>query len=122
VILIWGLLQDPTTRSVFNVLTRRGVPFTFIDHADVAETAVHYASSEVTSFRLTCPTGSCELTQMTAAYLRPYDYRHYLSYKVPGDDAPPRVDTEVLVHHLISAWADDTTALVVNRPSAEAQR
>jgi len=56
---------------------------------------------------------------MSAAYLRPYDARDY-------DDGSEKPDTmqmiphASLVHHLMNAWADSSSATIINKPSAEA--
>jgi hypothetical protein len=117
-ILIWGLLEDPTTRSVYEALARRGPRVVFVNHADVARTSIRFTSGRADSYRLTCGDASYELTEMSAAYLRPYDYRDYADHPGPTDGAP--VGSAELVHHLIGAWAESTAALVINRPSAEA--
>jgi glutathione synthase/RimK-type ligase-like ATP-grasp enzyme len=119
VIFVWGLLQDPTTRSVYDCLARLGARIAFVNHADIARTRVRFTSDSADSYRLTCGDLSYELAEMSAAYLRPYDHRDYADYVKPGDEAPV-VGSAELVHHLIGAWAESTAALVINRPSAEA--
>jgi glutathione synthase/RimK-type ligase-like ATP-grasp enzyme len=119
VILLWGLLQDATTRSVYDYLARLNARVAFVNHAHIARTRVRFTSDGADSYRLTCGDLSYELAEMSAAYLRPYDHRDYADYVKPGDDAPAVGNAE-LVHHLIGAWAESTTAVVINRPSAEA--
>jgi glutathione synthase/RimK-type ligase-like ATP-grasp enzyme len=119
VILLWGLLQDATTRSVYDCLARLNARVAFVNHAYIARTRVCFTSDGADSYRLTCGDLSCELAEMSAAYLRPYDHRDYADYVKPGDDVPAVGNAE-LVHHLIGAWAESTTAVVMNRPSAEA--
>jgi glutathione synthase/RimK-type ligase-like ATP-grasp enzyme len=118
-IFLWGLLQDPTTRSVHECLSRIGARVAFVNHADIARTTIRFTSDRADSYRLTCGDASYELAEMSAAYLRPYDHRDYAGYVKPTDNGPT-IGSAELVHHLIGAWAESTTALVINRPSAEA--
>jgi glutathione synthase/RimK-type ligase-like ATP-grasp enzyme len=118
-ILLWGLREDPTMRSVSEWLARLGAHVAFVNHADITRTTVRLTSHSSDSYCLTCGDASYTLSDMSAAFLRPYDHRDYDDYVRPIDDGPV-IGSAELVHHLIGAWADDTTALVVNRPSAEA--
>jgi predicted ATP-grasp superfamily ATP-dependent carboligase len=118
-IFAWGLLEDTTTRSVSECLTRLGARVAFVNHADIARTTVRFTSDGADSYRLTCGDASYELAEMSSAYLRPYDHRDYAGYVKPDDDAPV-IGSAELVHHLIGSWAESTAALVINRPAAEA--
>ena len=112
-ILIWGLPQDPSTRAAYDSLQRRQASVFFLNHAEIYDTTVSMSTRPRLSFTVTCGDRSCDLSECTAAYLRPYNYR---DYPAPGDAAK---SDPVLVHHLISAWAEHTPALVISRPSAE---
>ena len=100
-ILLWGLANDPPLRAVRERLGQKAV---FIDHTAVRETRMRLEDDRFTLDGLS-------LEDVTAAYLRPYDSRFY------GPDVPRAAAG---VHHLVYEWAESTTALVVNRPSAEA--
>ena len=114
-ILLWGLAQDPSTRAVYDSLQRRHAPVFFLNHAKIYDTRVSMSTRPRLSFRVTCGERSCDLAECSAAYLRPYNYR---DYPAPPADASVSSDP-VLVHHLISAWAEHTSALVISRPSGE---
>jgi hypothetical protein len=119
VIFIWGLLQDPATRAVHDLLQAAGAAVTFVNHAAIARTVALYASDDQDRYRLVCEDMGHDMGAMSAAYLRPYDHRHFADNAGPdGGTAGP--SGAELVHHLIGAWAEDTAALVINRPSAEA--
>ncbi|MEP6691580.1 MAG: RimK domain-containing protein ATP-grasp [Gemmatimonadaceae bacterium] len=118
-IFLWGLLEDATTRSVYECLDEIGAPVAFVNHADIARTIVRLAGDGAEFCHLTCGAASHELDEMSAAYLRPYDHRDYAGYVKPAGDAPA-IGSSALVHHLLGAWADGTPALVINRPTAEA--
>ena len=112
-ILVWGLPQDPSTRAVCEWLNRWNAPVFFLNHAAIYETEVSMSTSQRLSFQVTCGSQSCCLDDCTAAYLRPYNYRDY-----PKNDVQAQSDP-VMVHHLISAWAEYAPGLVISRPSAE---
>lgn len=114
-ILLWGLPNDPSTRSVFDWLQRWNAPVFFLNHAEIHSTSVTMTTQPRLSFEVTCGARSCRLEEFSAAYLRPYNYRDYPAPK--GDTELP--ENPAMVHHLISAWAEYTPALVISRPSAE---
>jgi hypothetical protein len=111
-ILIWGLPNDPSTRAVREWLALWRAPVFFLNHAEIFSTEVSLTAEPNLSFRLTCGKRACYLDHVKAAYLRPYDYRDY-----PCDSAAR--PESALVHHMISAWAEYSRALIVSRPSSE---
>jgi len=114
-ILLWGLAQDPSTQAVRRWLSRWNAEVFFLNHADIYRTEVSMTTEPRLSFEVTCRGESCRLEECQAAYLRPYNYRDY-----PPPEAPSLAPSNpVMVHHLISAWAEYTPALVISRPSAE---
>jgi len=115
-ILLWGLLQDDTFRSVHDVLHRRGARIAFVNHADIGRTSVEYQSAPDPGYRLRSGDNRYELEAMSAAYLRPYDHRLYDDVKLRERN----VSKPDVVHHLLMSWAEHTAATVINRPSAEA--
>lgn len=114
-ILLWGVPRDPSTRAVYDALLRRRAPVFFLNHAEIYDTTVSMSTRPRLSFTVTCWERSCNLDECSAAYLRPYNYR---DYPAPPGDAAAKSDP-AMVHHLISAWAEYTPALVISRPSAE---
>jgi glutathione synthase/RimK-type ligase-like ATP-grasp enzyme len=112
VILLWGLAQDGTMQAVRAWLARLGADVTFVSHAAIARTRVVYRSTPAPTYDLTCDGHSICLDDVTAAYLRPYDPRDY--------ESPAAGATAPVVHEMMSAWAEHTPALVINRPWAEA--
>ena len=115
-IFLWGLLQDDTFRSVHDCLLRRGVEIAFVNHALIGRTRVEFSGLPEPDYRLSCGKRVYELNSMSAAYLRPYDHRLYEDEKTSDRKvSPPDV-----VHHLLMSWAEHTTVMTINRPSAEA--
>ena len=118
-ILLWGLLQDATLRSVYDWLRRWNAKLTFANHAAIAHSNIRLTTGPQFSYCFTCEGCIYRLEDMSAAYLRPYDARDY-------DDGSEKPDTmqmiphASLVHHLMNAWADSSSATIINKPSAEA--
>jgi glutathione synthase/RimK-type ligase-like ATP-grasp enzyme len=110
-VLLWGLLEDRTMRSVHDQLRAHDVPLVFVNHAAVDRTRVRITADRGLTHILSHEQSELALDAFTAAYLRPYDARDY-------------ADADELhaarVHHLLAGWAAQSAALVVNRPAAEA--
>jgi len=115
-IFLWGLLQDDTFRSVHDCLLRRGVEIAFVNHALIGRTRVEFSSLPEPDYRLSCGGRVYEFNSMSAAYLRPYDHRLYEDEKT----LDRKVSQPDVVHHVLMSWAEHTTAMIINRPSAEA--
>jgi glutathione synthase/RimK-type ligase-like ATP-grasp enzyme len=110
-ILLWGLLEDPTLRSVHDRLNGAGTPVVFLNHAAIDRTRVRVEPAGDLRHLITHDDAIWALEDFSAAYLRPYDSRDY-----GGSD----VVHAARVHHLVSDWAQHTDALIINRPAAEA--
>jgi glutathione synthase/RimK-type ligase-like ATP-grasp enzyme len=117
VILLWGLLEDPTFQSVYECLKRRGANVAFVNHAAIARSRVQVACGLEPAYRLSCD-HDYDLDAVSAAYLRPYNHRHYEEQNRAGDS--PRLSRADLVNHLMSIWAENSDATIINRPSADA--
>ena len=115
-ILLWGLLEDDTFRSVHDRVRRRHVKLAFVNHASIGRTRLEFDSLPEPHYRLSCGDKSYELNEMSAAYLRPYDHRLYAE---PGSRTA-KVEPPDVVHHLLMSWAEHATGVIINRPSAEA--
>jgi glutathione synthase/RimK-type ligase-like ATP-grasp enzyme len=115
-ILLWGLLEDSTFESVYGCLKRRGADVAFVNHAAIARCRMRMDCGSDTRYRLSCDEFGYDLRAVSAAYLRPYNHRHYEKQRDP-DVTVSRAD---LVHHLVGIWAESSDAIIVNRRSAEA--
>ncbi len=118
-ILLWGLLEDDTFRSVHAWLARRDAPVIFANHAAVARSRVQFADRPRPHYRFSSDGQTYPLETLSAAYLRPYDARDY-GDAANARAAPAGVWRATLVHHLLNDWAEHSPATIVNRPSAEA--
>ena len=118
-ILLWGLLEDPTFRSVHDWLRKLRADVAFVNHAAIGQTRIGFSSSPKLSYELCCERHSYRLDTVSAAYLRPYDHRHYDEFTARAE--PQKSASRAgLVHQLMHVWAEHADAVIINRPSAEA--
>jgi RimK-like ATP-grasp domain len=116
-VLLWGLLEDETFRSVVLRLQAVGCDIAFINHAAVHQTRIQAEVSNTVRYSVTWDSGFCQLESVSAAYLRPYDAQYYA---LPSNSTEARDCSDPqLVHHLINTWAEYSPATIINRPSAE---
>lgn len=115
-ILLWGLLEDETFASVADWLKRWHADVAFINHAAIARTSMRFRSHPQPFYELTSEGSSYALADVTAAYLRPYDYRDYDDC----DERQPRISPASLLHQFMNTWSEHSSALIINRPSAVA--
>ncbi|HEY7392538.1 MAG TPA: hypothetical protein VH640_28720 [Bryobacteraceae bacterium] len=118
-ILLWGLLEDSTFESVYSCLKRRGADVAFVNHAAIGRCRVQMDCGSDTRYRLSCDDLEYDLGAISAAYLRPYNHRHYEAQRDP-DGGATTVSRADLVHYLMGIWAENSEARIVNRRSAEA--
>ena len=118
-ILLWGLLEDPTFRSVYDWLRELRANVAFVNHAAVGRTRIGLSSSPKLSYKLCCERHSYRLDTVSAAYLRPYDHRHYDEFAGLGGPQQSASHADI-VHQLMHVWAEHADAVIINRPSAEA--
>ena len=112
-ILLWGLLEDPSMRAVHECLRKWNIETRFLNHAAVHRTLVRLTTEPDLSYEVSFDGQSFRLEEVSAAYLRPYNFRDYRPEPATITSNP------AIVHHLISTWAEYTRALVISRPSAE---
>jgi glutathione synthase/RimK-type ligase-like ATP-grasp enzyme len=115
VILLWGLTTDGPLSAVRNGLDRLGAEYVFLNQcrqsAVVLELRFGARVEGCLSLRMGEP--AIDLSRIRSAYLRPYDGR---GLSGAGDESArlraAAIDTALM------AWAEVTSTLVVNRPSA----
>jgi hypothetical protein len=119
VILLWGLESDAPLAMVGEALAAAGAPVFFLDQQLVARTLVSLAEEPVGAGTLDDGSHLVELSEVTAAYVRPFDTR-----RIPEvEDCGPSSlvwQTALATDDSLICWCDTTPALVVNRPSAMA--
>lgn len=120
-IVLWGAPGDGPLDAVHACLARLGADFRFVDQRDAARSSVavrvqgHELRVEVAGPR---ESDLLEFYCVGAAYLRPVETERALPPELAGDRAARlRADD---VDRALIAWADLTSALVVNPPAAMA--
>lgn len=117
-ILLWGLKSDETLASVDDWLKQRKASVYFLDHAALDRTRMIYSAVN-NKYQLYYNDELLPLEEVTAAYLRPYDFRQYPQFQ-QGDNSSQLAASAVQVHNLMNTWSETTMAKVINKPSAEA--
>ena len=118
-IVLWGLPGDRPLAAVRNVLRRWGCPVVFLDQHAVHETDVELSVGPTVKGTLWIRDQAVDLNTITALYPRLYDVRLLpcLKNEEPGSQAWQHA---LAVDDILMSWAELTSALVVNRPSAMA--
>lgn len=122
-VLVWGPPSDGPFAAVRGALDQIGCPVIALDQREVLETEVELLvdSSSVLEGRLHTRSGTIGLDSITAAYLRPHDWRDLSSSfrSLAKENSPGRQHAQMF-YDILASWADLTPAVVVNRPSATA--
>lgn len=118
-ILLWGLLEDSPLALVQAALQRQGAPTFVADQSAVRETALDLTTGADVRARLRVGSRTCDLSQVTAAYIRPYESRRLLRGTDAQEGSAARRHAEALDEGL-TLWSELTPALVVNRIEAMA--
>ncbi|MDQ3969526.1 MAG: RimK domain-containing protein ATP-grasp [Thermoproteota archaeon] len=115
-ILLLGTLEDNTLLTVYDALKRSDTPVLFVDQKNVSSATIELEliSGNIAGF-LEYDNETIELKTITGAYIRPYSIRQLF------DDINDDLLQKFLkVNESLSSWAELTSALVLNRPSAMA--
>lgn len=116
-ILLWGLPGDHPLAAVRDVLDQMGRQVTLLDQRAVLKTEVELDVGSVVRGRLRVGDESIDLADVTAAYLRPYDWRELPAVADAGPDSSLGRHA-LAMHDILTSWAEITPACVVNRPAA----
>ena len=118
-ILLWGIPEDAPLVVVQSALEQRGVPVLFLDQHAIQETSLDVCVAAAITGLLRVGSRSCNLEEVSAAYLRPYESSRFLNgRKGYARDAAWRHAVEI--DQALSAWLELTPALIVNRLTAMA--
>lgn len=117
-ILLWGLLEDPTFRSVYDCLERRNAKMTFVNHAAIDRSNLRLTTHPRMWYEFSTDEGPLDLAEVSAAYLRPYDYRDYRE-PIEPNEVPLLNQRAGMVHHIVGVWAESFKGTIINRPSGE---
>jgi hypothetical protein len=115
-ILCWGLPGDTPLSAVVEILTRKRVKNVFLNQHESLKWSVDLCCGESISGYLRYDGHCTDLSEIRAAYLRPYDVQQL----APLASAPEALAHSLSLGEAMLAWAEITPARVVNRPSAMA--
>jgi hypothetical protein len=119
VILLWGLANDPALAAVREALVDLGATTVFLDQRQAGISQVELETARDVRGAIVSGSARIDLSGIQALYLRPYDVTRLPDFAAAG----PVSD---LWQHAVAfdatmlTWAELTSALVVNRPSAMA--
>jgi hypothetical protein len=101
---------------VKRALEDRGAPVFFLDQQRVLDTCIELAVDGTVSGRIAVGGTGIAIESITGSYFRPYDVRrmHAVESSGPGSGAEAHA---VQIEDAVTAWAEVTPALVLNRPS-----
>jgi glutathione synthase/RimK-type ligase-like ATP-grasp enzyme len=115
-ILLWGCSGDAPLMHLLHELAQRGEPHYFIDERSLHR--AHLVCDTHAQGSLQWGTERLELADIAAAYVRPADLRALLRQSPEISTDAPAQRRALATQRQLYAWAEMTTALVVNRPSA----
>jgi hypothetical protein len=118
-ILLWGLGTEGPLTAVREELHQLGLPTVLIDQHDVLTTEIHLSVGEDIHGSVQMEDEWVDLSEVTAAYVRPYDSRCLPVVEQAGEASAVWRHAATLDETLMS-WTEVTPALVVNRLGAMA--
>lgn len=116
-IALWGLHADGPLSRVYTELRRQQAQVVFIDQRRVLDYGITLDAGAGVSGLLRLDDALIDLADITAAYVRPYDYWRIGAVARAGLDSPESRHAAAF-DDTLWAWAQITAARVVNRPSA----
>lgn len=122
-ILLWGITEEAPLAAVHSELTSLGIPSVFLDQRDILDTEIELSVGDVLDLpvqgKIRTWYQKIDLTEITAAYLRPYDSRRLPQIAQAGVNSLAWQHA-IAVDDTLMSWSEITPAFVVNRPSAMA--
>jgi hypothetical protein len=114
VILVWGIEDDPPTAAICAALRRRGTCFFMLDQDRADESTIETHHDHV---KLRCGNAEVDFASIRAAFIRPYAPEQLMQVD-SSQNRSSLVEHAQRLTEWMWAWADTSTALVFNRPSA----
>jgi len=122
-ILLWGITEESPLAAVHSELTSLGIPSVFLDQRDILDTEIELSIGNVLELpvqgQICTWYQKIDLSEITAAYLRPYDSRRLPQIAEAGANSRAWQHA-IAVDDTLMSWSEITPAFVVNRPSAMA--
>lgn len=118
-ILLWGIATDTPLARVKAALEAQGAPLFFLDQQHVLDTRVELSVDGAVHGRIAVSGCELDIERITACYFRPYDVRRMRAVESNGPGGQAEIHA-IRMEDAMTAWAEVTPALVLNRPSAMA--
>lgn len=122
-ILLWGITEESPLAAVHSELTLLGIPTVFLDQRDILDTEIELSVGNSLQLpvqgQIRTWYQKIDLSEITAAYLRPYDSRRLPQIAEAGANSGAWQHA-IAVDDTLMSWSEITPAFVVNRPSAMA--
>jgi RimK-like ATP-grasp domain len=118
-ILLWGLEEDMPLAVVRAELLRRGAAVFFLDQRKVLDCHASIEFIPSPRGRIQTPDGVIDLDRIHAAYVRPYNFRHFPNLAACGEKSS-QWQHATLFEDILWSWTDVAGCTVLNRPSAMA--
>jgi glutathione synthase/RimK-type ligase-like ATP-grasp enzyme len=118
-IVLWGLLEDGTMKTVHDRLKEIHADVLFLNHAEIDKTEIQFESEPIPQYKINYQGKNYDLDDCTASYLRPYNFRDYPQFS-QAENSSSIIKCADIFHHIIHSWAEHSSAIIINRPSAEA--
>ncbi len=118
-ILLWGILEDTPMQMVHDEFMASSTPFFFLNHRDISETKIQLNYQNGLCVKLSCNNQELDLSQVTAAYFRPYDFHDYEEFESKKYNDPLILHASS-IEQTLWAWAESCNALIINKLSASA--
>jgi hypothetical protein len=117
--LLWGLGSEGPLAAVLEELESLGAPTALIDQRMVLDTEIELDIAEKVRGIVRAGSEVIDLSQVTACYLRPYDWQELaaIGCEEPGS---PIWQHAAAFHDALCCWSELTPGLVVNRLAAMA--
>ncbi len=115
-ILLWGLVEDPPTRMVYEQLKEMDSRVFFLNHRDIDETCVSLKFEDELNGTIGIYGKKLALENINACYFRTHNLLDYEGLSVLDE----RVRPMAMGEDMLWSWAEMTSALVINKPSAMA--
>jgi glutathione synthase/RimK-type ligase-like ATP-grasp enzyme len=117
-ILLWGVRSDPPVAAVAAALGRRSVKVAWLDQG-ATDTSMEFTVANAIAGRLQIGSWEADLGSIAGAYLRPFETQRLPRFR-NGAAESARLSNTLLLDDALLSWAEMTSAIVLNRPSAMA--
>jgi glutathione synthase/RimK-type ligase-like ATP-grasp enzyme len=118
-VVLWGLPAEATIADVRRALAERDADVTFIDQRDVLSMSLELHIDAQIDGRIEVDGRSIDLQYVRSAYFRPYETARVPAVARAGEGSLEWEHAKAFDYGLWK-WAETTSALVVNTPSAMA--